>query len=321
MLSESYLEKGITALSRAGEKAPMAGHTGAAVIAAYFFCQNTRLDAATQSMIRKHVDALIEASGKGWYPGSENPEERGALFKPHPAAPSDLHLCQDILSVLDRKITRLRSSGHCTIFASLALKALKRMPSMATPSVVGGICRLIESFSDSPGQGYYGKEKGWIKGIPVAPEEHLPPYENLDSVVHAAFREVVTHDKIRRKGYGSLVHLMTHTNALLDLTEMGSGEMARKGYAAHQTHIMLLRSLPPDLDENDGVVFLKPNPHNPLTYDYWAGVDANQPSASALGLGGMDHILKVNYAFFNLIESVKTPDLQAQYMEHLGYLT
>jgi hypothetical protein len=279
------------------------------------------LEERTQHRLREHVDALIAESGKGWYPGSEHPEERGALFVPYPKEDSDTCLLQEILSVLDQKITRLRESGHCTIFTALALKALHYLPSMITSSVVGGICRLIALFGDSPGKVYSGTEKRWVEGVPVEPDNHVLPYQDTEGLVCAAFTELIRDDKILRAGYGGLVHLITHTNALVELAELGYGELARKGYRAHQTQILSMRSAPPYRDENDTVVVLQPTKESPLTYEYWQQFDPNGVRLSALRRGGIDHALKVSYAFFHIIKYVRDPEMREQCLQQLGYLT
>lgn len=319
MLSDEYLTKGLTALSRAWtQKSAMVGHTGAAVIAAYFFCRENELEDRTQELIDKLVDNLIEQNGAFW---DKNAKESDSLFAPYSKEPHNPELLADIISALDQKIAVLRSSGHCTIFASLALKGLKQIPQMITPSVVDGICKLILKFGDSPGQGYYGKEKGWLRGIPVEPEKHLSPYKNIHDVIKAAFHEIITHDRIKQRGYGSHLHLTTHTNALLELDEMGYSELSQKGYHAHQTHIMLLRSLPPDTLEHDEIKRFEPAKFSPLTYDYWNTYDPTQEQKSALQLGGADHVLKISYAFFHILKSVSNVQKQETYLQQLGYVT
>lgn len=318
MLSDDYLEKGLTALSRTWTKSAMVGHTGAAIVAAYFFCKENSLEDSAQKSLKKLVDNLIAENGQFWDANAKDSDN--SLFASHPEEKSNPELLQDILTALDQKISRLRSSGHCTIFASLALKGLRQVPHMTTPSIVGGICKLIEKFNDSPGRGYYGKDKGWISGVPVEPEKHLTPYQNYENVIHAAFNEIIGHDRIKQKGYGGHVHLITHTCALLELAEMGYEDLSQKGYAAHQTHIMLLRSLPPD-DENGDVMRFQPAAFSPLIYDYWKAYDPKTESPSALQHGGADHVLKVSYAFFHIIKQIKNPEMRDQYMQQLAYVT
>ena len=52
MLNDDYLVKGLTALSRAWTKSAMVGHTGAAVVAAYYFCKENDLEDSAQAPIK-----------------------------------------------------------------------------------------------------------------------------------------------------------------------------------------------------------------------------------------------------------------------------
>jgi hypothetical protein len=320
LLSDDYLKKGLTALSRAWTKSAMQGHTGAAIIAAYYFCKENDLEASAQKPFQNLVDTLIGENGQFWDPQTKAAEKQDSLFAPHPNEQNNPNLLTHIVSALDQKIAMLRQSGHCTIFASLALKGLRQMPHMITPTIVEGICKLIEKFNDSPGRGYYGKEKGWMSGIPVEPEKHFAPYQNIETVIQAAFQELIASDRIKRKGYGGQVHLITHTCALLELAEMGYIDLSQKGYLAHQTHILLLRSLPPD-DEQGDLLHFQPAEFSPLTANYWNTYDPKIESPSALQLGGADHAIKVSYAFFHILNQIKDPNIQMLYLQQLGYLT
>ena len=268
MLDESYLTQGLTALGRSASR-PMAGHTGAAIIAAYFFTRENELEESAGDVLREIVDEIIAKDGEEWGLGAEQSDDLPALFAPYAQEVPDPDLLSAISAALEPKIALLRESGHCTIFASLALKALKHRPEMVTPAVVGGICQLIEHFGDSPGQGHYGEEEGWLEGVAVDPAAGPASYEDLDDAIVAACHELIEDDKINRAGYGGLVHLTTHTNALVELTEMGYGALARKGFSAHRTHIALLRGLPPDRSKTGSKVRLVPAEHDPRTRAYW----------------------------------------------------
>ncbi|NKB72196.1 MAG: hypothetical protein GKR89_34390 [Candidatus Latescibacteria bacterium] len=310
MLADSYLTRGITALAKAGSTKSMVGHPGAAVVAAYFFSREHQLDKRALAGLKGAVDTIIADGGKTWAPTLD---DQGALFSPFPKEQADEALLLDIAAALEGKITRLRESGHCTIFAALALRGLRHKPDLITPSIVAGICNLISLFNDNPGQGYYGAEKGWLRGLPVDPAQHLSPYQTLEDVVDTAFGELLGHDKIKRKGYGSHLHLITHTGALIDLAEMGYTDLAQQGFEAHQTHIMLLRSLPPDLDAEGNSQRIQHRDLDPLTHAYW---DVFQTDENRI----RDHECKVNYAFFRIINYVKDRALRDQCMEQLGYL-
>ena len=317
MLDDHYLAEGITALSRCQQA--MDGHAGAAVLAAYFFSRENDFEAGAETQLQKVLDDAIARNARGCFAG---PAADGTnLFAPRQHQEPDPALGDRICSALASKISQLQASGHCTIFASLALKGLNANPLLSTPAIVEGICQLIGKFDGSPGKGYYGEERGWLAGVPVDPEKHLPPYQSIDDLVATALNELVNSPKVKTKGYGALVHLVTHTNALVELHQMGHGDLAQQAFAAHQTHIMLLRSLPPETDDNGVPVPLKPNPLSPLSSSYWRNFDPHAQAPSALNLGGADHAIKVSYAFFHLCHFLKDNRLKEQALAHLGYIT
>ncbi|HIG55647.1 MAG TPA: hypothetical protein EYG11_17090 [Candidatus Latescibacteria bacterium] len=320
MLDESYLDQGLTALGRSASR-PMAGHTGAALIAAYFFSRENELEEGAGDLLREIIDEIVAKDGEEWGLGAEKPDDLPALFAPYPQEATDPDLLSAIPAALEQKIALLRASGHCTIFISLALKALKHRPEMVRPAVVEGICRLIANFGDSPGQGYYGEEAGWRKGVAVDPEVEPAPYEDLGTAVVAACYELIADDKIKRAGYGGLVHLTTHTNALVELTEMGYGALAQRGFSAHRAHIALLRGLPP-YHSNDGQeVRLVPAEHGPCTRAYWQVAGRREISASHLHRGGVAHAIKVSYAAFHLLGAIEDDGLRDCFVREIGYLT
>jgi len=104
------------------------------------------------------------------------------------------------------------------------------------------------------------------------------------------------------------------------LEEMGYKDLSQKGYLAHQTHIMLLRSLPPDNEHGDPILF-QPAAFSSLTYDYWNTYDPTTVAPSGLGQGGKDHALKISYAFFHILKSINDSETRATYLKQLGYVT
>ena len=65
---------------------------------------------------------------------------------PFPQEEPDPDLLNNIVTVLNENIGELHGIGHNIIFATFALRALSIVPDMATPSIVGSICRLIQFF-------------------------------------------------------------------------------------------------------------------------------------------------------------------------------
>ena len=57
---------------------------------------------------------------------------------------------EDMVLALSRHGQQLKQSGHNTIFAALALRALKDHPELATQKIVHGLKRLMQQFDQAP---------------------------------------------------------------------------------------------------------------------------------------------------------------------------
>ena len=74
------------------------------------------------------------------------------------------------------------------------MRALQDHPQYATPSIVGGIRKLIEKFNgEVPGRGYYGKQRGWIRGdkVAVPQDDRLPDYDEEQGMVKVVVDELI----------------------------------------------------------------------------------------------------------------------------------
>ena len=185
------------------------------------------------------------------------------------------------------------------IFASIAIRALKDHPEFSTPSVVEGIRKLIAGFNNShPGSGFYGKEKGRILGnkITLPEDDTFPPYQDMAGMATAVLDQLILLDpKIRRQGYGGLVHITNHAAAITDLVQYGYPELLPKALASHHRHMRLYRDLP-NLIEQLGAI--TPSEHTPNTSDYWTSgkVPYNR--------GLLTHRVKTMFGFDELVEVI-----------------
>lgn len=131
LVTAEYLTKGLTCMSRVGRKNLwLEAHHGAACIAAYFFCRENRLDARTQAAISRLLDDAISRNRQ--------------IFEPYPPESCDRNGVAKILERLRRNIEQLRKQGHDVIYAMHALKALREAPDLGTPSIISGICSLMD---------------------------------------------------------------------------------------------------------------------------------------------------------------------------------
>ncbi len=290
MLSDDYLVKGITGLSRALENNWVAGHYGAAVIATYYFCRDNELDTATEKAIKNQLDELLT--------------KHGQLFESVPAERSEPHLLAEIPRALDVNIDRLSRQGHNVIYATLAIKALQQAPEMITPRVTHGICSLIQAFNGKatdPGD------------VSIEGDDTIPEYTSHDVIADFTFSELLKVKKVYLKSVrGDAGHLVTHAHSLIELSMLGYSELAQKGYNAHRLQAKLLRKLHA-FDSSEAVTLPEPINADPLTHFYWEG-DLERKD----WLTG--HAFKYCYHFYDLLKCVSNPFMKESVVRQLQFI-
>jgi hypothetical protein len=279
MLREDYLIRGLDALSRAHQTDYFAdGHRGAAIIAAYYLCQEVDVEPGVADIIQAMID-------EHW----TNTE----LCAPFPdEAPEPAHLGR-ILQVLEQSMTGLRQAGHNVILPTLALKAFRQVPQAVTPSRVSGICKLIEAFTA-------------VEDITLAEDDDVPELGSLPVPAEFILAELLKAIEVfDSRGQGWSGHLLTYSRALYDLRQLGYGALACKGEYAFQLYIKRIRMGPLATD--------RPRPEHPPSdlhphqRAYWKA-RWNQP----VGIG---HVFKYPYGFYGWMALAKDADLKRRCRE------
>jgi hypothetical protein len=315
MVDFEYLYPGLCGLARAHRAGTMAGHLGAALVAGYAFGEDQGdLDAAVYRGVEGELDRILRGEEAIWF----NPEKAGIrvpdLFLPLPEEPARKESIATLAETLAANIARMRQSGHNVIFASLAIRALQDHPVYATPSLVGGIRKLIAGFHGAhPGRGYYGKDRGWLTGDRVSLREAatLRPYASVEEMAAVTVDELIATAAVHRQGFGGLWHLINHAAALAELARYGHRDLAGKGFAAHRQHVLLWRSLP-DVSAELGP--MKKAVRDPLTAAYWTEGGLKRDQAR------LTHRIKTLYGFSTLLECVADPDKRGKAADALRYL-
>lgn len=314
MVGSDYLHKGIYALARAHRANAMAGHLGAALVAGRFFSEeHDGIDDRVHAAVQGELDRVI-AGEESWF----DPEKVGItipeLFKPLPDGPSQPERVHSIADALSHNIDRLRQSGHNVIFAAMAMRAFHDYPRLATPSIVDGVCKLIEAFDGAPpGRQYYGKERGWINGdeVQLPIDDGLPPYADEQEMVDVVIDELIHTASEHRQGCGGLWHVISHAAALTELSRLGYEDLARSGLEAQGHHVRLWRVLP-NLEEELGA--MKRAEHDPRTPEFWATGTLKRDSAR------LTHRIKTLFGFSTLIRFVDDDVKRKQAEESFLYL-
>jgi len=209
-LDDSYLEKGLIGMARA--KGWFYAHWGAAVLAGYYLCKENCLDEQTATAVKKQLDALIRL--------------RAAQFAPLPEEPANERLIAKVAVALCPAIQGgLRAHGHAVIFASLSTRALRDAPQMAQPALIESLCGLSSQIA---------------RKEPEKPAHEAAAYADTQAMIEATFdslvrfKDLLGRHSIRRPNF---THMVTHTEALMNLAMMGYQDLARTGYAGHRVHI------------------------------------------------------------------------------------
>ena len=314
MIDFDYLAKGLYALARAHHVNTMAGHLGAAIVAGYLITENhPDLDEKVRAGIKAELDRIIYGESV-FSPGENAAISVNEMFSPLSKTPSNENLIDGIAQALTHNINQPRQSGHNVIFASIAIRALKRHPEFATPAITDGIRKLIAGFNDvTPGVAYYGKERGRIDGRKVVlPEDDtFPPYTDLQTMATTVLDTLIQHAPERRQGFGGLWHVINHAAALSELAQYGYQELAITGLTAHHQHLQLWKTLPNVTDELGAETPTKYDPRLPV---YWQSDDLRRDRAR------LTHRIKTFYGFDTLVKLVEDETKQEQGYDKLRYL-
>lgn len=248
------------------------GHRGAALVAAHLMCADNDFDERARSRIVELFD-LNWASSPLCQPF---PDE-----KPEPAA----------ISKIGEALTEggevLRQVGHNAIFAMLAIKGFRMLPSAATPQRIDGVCAMIRSFTP------------WRD---VVPDKDVDPPPFADTAAASKFilqeaSEAV--DRFVGFGQGFTGHMLTFGQALVELAAMGDDEWADSCRTAFRKYVTVTRRGP----EPDGKRYRdhKPAKLRPKDAGYW-----EKRGDRTLGIG---HVFKYPYSYYDLLKRANDPAL------------
>jgi hypothetical protein len=267
---------GLNALARAAQRSYFAdGHRGASMISAHLMCADNELGDAT-------TNRIIELFDLNW--------AAGKLCEPFPEADPVDDAIQRIGKTLAQGGGVLRQVGHDAIFAMHAIKALRMMPSLATPQRVDGICKLIESFTP------------WRDGD--ADDDVMPPpFQDSAAASRFILREASNSiDRFQGFGQGFAGHMLTYGQSLVELAAMGDVEWAESCRTAFRKYVTVTRQGPQPGDRK-----IKDHAFSKLRPDqteYW-----QRRGDKTLGLG---HVFKYPYAYYDLLARAKDDELEKE---------
>lgn len=265
---------GLNALARAHEMDYFAdGHRGASMVAAHLLCVDNKLNKRARSRIVELVDLNWASTG---------------LCSTFPDAEPVPSRIDEIGVALGESGEVLRQVGHNVIFAMLAIKAFRMLPSAATPQRIDGICTLIRSFTP------------WRDVEPDA-DVDPPPFADAAAasqfILHEANAAI---DRFVGFGQGYAGHMLTFGQALVELAAMGDIEWAENCRTAFRKYVTVTRG-GPDADSQRRPDH-KPSDLRPTDSAYW-----EKRGNKTLGLG---HVFKYPYSYYDLLRRAEDPELR-----------
>jgi hypothetical protein len=218
------------------------------------------------------------------------------LCKPFPEAEPDPSQIDRIgLALADGKGV-LREVGHDAIFAMLAIKGFRLLPSAATPQRIDGVCKLIRAI------------KPW-RDVEPDPDVDPPPFDDTAAASQFVLREAsAAVDRFIGFGQGFTGHMLTFGQALVELAAMGDVEWAESCRTAFRKYVTVTRQGP----EPDGKRYAehKPSLLRPNSAEYW-----KKRGDHAVDIG---HVFKYPYSYYDLLRHVDDPTLKREWDEK-GY--
>lgn len=249
------LKQGLTSMASTEPGAWFPGHFGAAVIAAYFLSHNEQLKQNIKQQIKSAATQLV-LSNQQFFPELEVDEPRCEL--------------QPIIDKLAVATQRLTESGHAVIYGSIALQALALTPELQTPTIVQGICRLLDSANVARVNRYCNVDDMYGDELPGPP---IPELHNIGDALRFAFGECSQSFKdqvINGSQHffaGEKIHGITHGHALWQLQKLGYKDLAAQGFAQYLRQLQLNRQAP--CTDADNSILTPLLNADVLHTDYW----------------------------------------------------
>jgi len=265
---------GLNALARAHEMDYFAdGHRGASMVAAHLLCVDNHLDERATSRIVELFDLNWAAT---------------PLCKPFPDEDPQPERIDRIGVALAEGGEVLRQVGHNAIFAMLAIKAFRMLPSAATPQRIDGVCKLIRSFTP------------WHDVKPDA-DVDPPPFTETAAASQFILREAsASVDRFIGFGQGFTGHMLTFGQALVELAAMGDVEWAESCRTAFRKYVTVTRGGPePNAKRYPEH---KPSKLRPTDSSYWV-----KRGDHAVDIG---HVFKYPYGYYDLLRRADDPALK-----------
>lgn len=269
---------GLNALARAHEMNYFTdGHRGASLVSAHLMCVDNQMDETATARIAQLFDLNWASS---------------PLCKPFPEEEPDPSQIDKIGLALADGRGVLREVGHNAIFAMLAIKGFRMLPSAATPKRIDGVCKLIRAI------------KPWRDEIEPANDVDPPPFADTAAASEFVLREAsAAVDRFIGHGQGFTGHMLTFGQALVELAAMGDVEWAESCRTSFRKYVTITRNGPQPEDKT--YKDHQPSPLRPTSAEYW-----QKRGDHAVDIG---HVFKYPYSYYDLLRHVDNPALKQEW--------
>ena len=302
MISEQYLELGLTGLGRCTH-AIWEAHFPAAVLAGFYYTANNKLPAQTERKIESQLNLLIASKRE--------------LFEPCAKGDTLTDPAGPITEALEVSIDKFSELGHNSIFAAYALRALHDLGGAGRAQTVRDIASVIRQFDHGPARYWLRIGQGHDPRKFTLPERIIFPDDLPDRALASVILTELPKFKNIYTQMGSkshIGHLLTQSHSLITLRALGFGPLANRGFYSLECRFVLLKDSQQHTASPNS--FYRPATRSALLPDepgYWG-----QDFARCEWDEG--HAFKYTFSFFELMNLLPAGVVEREATEKFRYL-
>ena len=231
---KEIVEKGLQGLANAGLLNGghwFVGHFGAEVLSLAFILIDKQVDKSIEPLVQARINTCVNT--------------QASFFEtPISCEETDRHLSLDDFYCATRSsIAQLYVDGHHTIYAALALRALKLYPDLARPEIIKGLLALLEACESAGFDRYYGLDNKAFFDKQFTDKFSFSSAKQAACVALKQHSQVITDQSVGDEFYffsGSRLHLITHAQALLELEQLGFSDLVAVGLPTYAKHCICI---------------------------------------------------------------------------------
>ena len=252
--TDRFLKMGLIAMSKSLENGFwLHGHVGAEILTNTFFIIELQPSHKTKKAIIKRIEYIINT--KAEYIDND--------FLHLKSSNENIY---DIEIELENNIKKLSTAGHGVIFATLILKTIQQLKGWLPKPLKKGILLLLQDTQNDFPERYYGFHDYQNRTIDISdiPEFKTPDEAAKYCMTNQNYYESQEIDGKFYHFHGKQIHIITHSNALVLLQQMGYNKLVKKGLTELRKQIKLGLLSPPKAE-----TYRTKTQFNPLNPEFW----------------------------------------------------